>query len=136
MMRRCQHGFTLVEILVAMAVIAFPLAALISASGQSTSNAASLRDRTYAQWVAANALTELRLDPDANEPGRRNGDEEMANARWRWQAAITTTPDPNLLRIDVEVSLVGEEGSMVVLTGFKKKPGPPPAQDTGPESEE
>lgn len=136
MMRRREHGFTLVEILVAMAVIAFSLAALISASGQSTSNAASLRDRTYAQWVAANTLTELRLDREVNEAGRRNGDEEMANARWRWQAAITTTPDPNLLRIDVEVSLAGDDGSMVVLTGFKKKPGQPQVQDSSPESEE
>lgn len=118
-----QQGFTLVEILVAMTVIAFALAALITSSGQSTNNASALRDRTYAHWVATNAMTELRLDPEVNEPERHTGDEQLATQRWSWEAEIVTTPDPNLLRIDVRVSRAGE-GTIVTLTGFKGRSQP------------
>lgn len=118
-----QHGFTLMEILVAMTVVAVALATLISAGGHSTSNAAALRDRTYAQWIAANALTELRLNREIDEPGRENGDELMMNQRWIWRAEIVATPDPNLLRIDLRVYMPGQENSIVTLTGFKGTSG-------------
>lgn len=120
--RHRQSGFTLVEILVALAVVAFALSALVSASGQSSNNAAALRDRTYAQWVASNALTELRLDPGINKETRQSGDELMAGQRWDWRAEVINTPDPNLLRIDVRVFPQGEDGSVVTLTGFKARP--------------
>ena len=114
-----QQGFTLIEILVAMSVVAIALAALISAGGQSTGNAAALRDRTYAQWVASNALTELRLDRELDEEGQRDGDELMMNQRWEWRAEIVDTADPQLMRIDVRVYMPDQENSIVTLTGFK-----------------
>lgn len=119
--RHRQHGFTLVEILVAMAVIAIGLVALVGASGRSTQTAAELRDRTYAQWVAANAMTELRLDPGIDEESRQDGEEQLAGEWWQWQADISDTPDPDLLRIDVRVAR-GDSGSIVTLTGFKARP--------------
>ncbi|MDX1443883.1 MAG: type II secretion system minor pseudopilin GspI [Gammaproteobacteria bacterium] len=114
-----QRGFTLVEILVAMAVVAIALAALVSAGGQSTSNVSAFRDRTYAQWVASNAMTELRLDPELREETERDGEELMMNQRWEWEAEVVDTADPNLLRIDVRVFMPGQENSIVTLTGFK-----------------
>src|SRR5690606_22980352 len=61
-MSRRARGFTLIEILVALAVVGVGLAALITASGRSTRDAAELRDRTYANWVARNVLAEIRLE--------------------------------------------------------------------------
>ena len=129
---RQQLGFTLIEILVAMTVVAIALAALISAGGQSTSNAAALRDRTYAQWIASNALAELRMDPELDEEGRRNGDELMMNQRWEWRAEIANTPDPQLLRIDVRVYMPGQQNSIVTLTGFKGRSPSIPTTPTPP----
>ena len=56
-----QHGFTLLEVMVALAVIAFALAAAVSAVSGNTRNAAGLQQRTYAHWVAMNKMAELQI---------------------------------------------------------------------------
>ncbi len=64
--RWCQNGarhrgFTLLEVLVALAVLAIAMAALIKTGGENTRSAAYLRDKTLAQWVAMNVIAEQRL---------------------------------------------------------------------------
>lgn len=118
-----QKGFTLVEVLVAMAVIAVGLAALISEAGRTTRLATELKLRTYAGWVASNALSEIRLEPGWVDTGSRRGEELQANKRWYWRAEISTTEDENLRRIDVYVSDSSDEddGSLVLLSGFEAR---------------
>lgn len=120
-----QKGFTLVEVLVAMAVIAIGLAALISEAGRTTRLATELKLRTYAGWVASNALAEIRLEPGWVDTGRRRGEEMLANQRWYWLAEISNTEDDNLRRIDVYVSDSRDvdDGSLVLLTGFEARQG-------------
>lgn len=112
-------GFTLVEILVALAVVAIALAALLGASGQATRNAAELRDRTYAGWVAQNVLVELRVSNEALDTGTRRGEEMLAGERWIWTADISEAAVPMLRHIEIQVSRENIDGSIVTLSAFR-----------------
>lgn len=112
-------GFTLMEILVALAVVGIALAALLGSSAKSTREAADLRDRTYAGWVAQNVLTEIRTSPEALDTGTRRGDEMLGGERWTWTAQISAAAVPSLRHILIKVSRGEEKGSIVTLSAFR-----------------
>ena len=71
-------GFTLLEVLVALAVLAIAMGAVIGATTQSVNTVGVLRDRTFATWVALNKVNELLLAPTAwPEEGSRKGETEL-----------------------------------------------------------
>jgi general secretion pathway protein I len=113
-------GFTLLEVLVATAVIAIALAAIIRLAAMSSSNLALLRDKTIAHWVAMNQIAELQASETYPPIGRSSGEEEMAGREWHWSMEIQNTPDKDLRRVQIQVHR--EEGrdapSITVLTGF------------------
>jgi general secretion pathway protein I len=100
---RAARGFTLVEVLVAVAIVAITLAAGLKAAGALTDNAQRLGDIVNAQWCADNALTNLRLAKQF--PGV--GDIEFAcNQMGRdYQGRLVTrpTPNPNFRRVDAVI---------------------------------
>jgi general secretion pathway protein I len=100
---RTNSGFTLVEVLVAVAIVAITLAAGLKAAGALTDNAQRLSDIVNAQWCADNALTNLRLAKQF--PGI--GDIEFAcNQMGRdYQGRLVTrpTPNPNFRRVDAVI---------------------------------
>ena len=96
-------GFTLLEVLVALAILSIALVALIRTASLEARALAQLQEATLAQWVAANAIAELRIrEPDAG-PGRRQGRVELGGRRWRWQMQIQPSAEPRILRLDVDV---------------------------------
>ena len=104
----CKHrtsGFTLLEVLVALAVVAIALAALVSAATGQLKIAERTRDKALAGWVAANVLTDLKLRERFPAPGERSGEVTMANQRFSWRALVQTTVEIDLRRIDLRVSL-------------------------------
>ncbi|HEU5399334.1 MAG TPA: type II secretion system minor pseudopilin GspI [Gammaproteobacteria bacterium] len=114
-----QSGFTLIEVLVALAILALSLVAVIGAAGSSTRLSSGLRDRTFADWVALNELTTLRLAHTAPSDNSLNGDADMGDQKWHWTAKIGPTADPNLLRIDVDVANADKPDEVVEsVTGF------------------
>jgi general secretion pathway protein I len=100
---RAARGFTLLEVLVALAVVALALSAAVTAAGQNVRNVALLRDRTLAHWVAMDRIAELQLSGDWAGPGKREGDTVLAGHEWHWSLAISTTDDSDVQRLDVEV---------------------------------
>lgn len=124
---KASRGFTLMEVLVALAVVAIALSAILASSGRTTSNAAQLRDTTLAQWVAENRLTELRLEQGWPSTGRTRGEAEMGGREWFWTMEVEDTEDDNLRRIEVSVATAREaEGSTTTVLGFIGRPLPPP----------
>jgi general secretion pathway protein I len=127
-MRRAT-GFTLLEVLVALAVLAIAMGAIINAVTQSIANTAYLRDQTFASWVALNKVHEWLLDPEPwPEEGFLQGNADLANRTWRWQARFAKTDDPDLRRLEVTVRSVENSASLSVITAFKAKPPEPPAE--------
>lgn len=117
------RGFTLLEVLVAVAVLAFAMSALITGMARYADNAASLRERTIAIWVAHNRLTEIDLEPAWPSVGRSDGDVEMAGIKWRWFVEVAETPDPEVRRINIRVQVRDREGDSAALSSFVSKSG-------------
>ena len=118
----------MLEVLIALAVLAIGMIAVIGTAGTSTRQAAELKDETFAHWVAMNELTSLRLAPAWPDVGTHKGEADMAGQQWHWRAVISTTTDPDLLRADIDVSNALEPDSVVSsLIGFIGQPQPLPA---------
>ena len=86
-----KNGFTLVEILVALAIIAIALGALIKSSGNHTRSAAYLKQKTLGHYVAVNEMEQLRLAEDWPDTGTERGSSEMAGREWYWTRVIERT---------------------------------------------
>ena len=125
MNRQRLQGFTLLEVLIALAVLALAMGAVIKAASDYTSNQSYLRDRTLAMWVARNVLVEYQVKGEWLSVGEREGTREMGNQEWRWLARISQTEEAELRRLDVEVYPVDsddDENPVSVLSGFLLQP--------------
>ncbi|ROR29566.1 type II secretion system minor pseudopilin GspI [Inmirania thermothiophila] len=98
------RGFTLVEVLVALAVLAIALGAAVRAVSAAAAAQARLETRTLAQWVAANLVAEQRALGAWPDPGRSDGTAVMGRRAWRWVLTVSRTPDPDLRRLEVAVA--------------------------------
>jgi len=113
------RGFTLLEVLVALVVLALALVALSRTTSQSVLAFEELRTRTLASWVAANVLTEIRLQESFPAPEKREGKIKFAARDWRWELVIQATEEPAIRRLDVRVFTASEPSTVITqLTGF------------------
>jgi len=121
--QRCA-GFTLLEVLVALGVLALAMAAVIRAVGSYTGNQVYLQDRTFGVWVARNVLAEQQLEATWPGVGELKGTTDMGQREWRWLAKVTQTEEAELRRLDVEVQLADSEDEqpLAVLSGFLYQP--------------
>ena len=122
---RQRRGFTLLEVMVALAVVALALGAIIRVSGLFTGNAAYLKQRTFAQWIAENKAVEYQVLEKFPRPGRDEGRVEFADHEWRWQVKISATDDARLRRLDIRVALGDtdpEDEPIATLVAFVGKP--------------
>lgn len=118
-------GFTLLEVLVALAVIAFSLAAAASAVSGNARNASGLQQRTYAHWVAMNKMAELHIEKKWPSIKTTKGSSLMARHEWFWAIKVSKTPDKKDLvrRVDIMVRpSEDDESPLVTLTGFVGRP--------------
>ena len=116
-----QKAFTLLEVLVALAVLAMGLGTVIKVASGQAAQLAYLKEKTIALWVANNKANEIQLD-DWPKVGMSNGHELMANQEWHWKVKVSNTVDKDLRRLDVEVNRVNEEGEPIVrFIAFKGK---------------
>lgn len=125
---RPQRGFTLVEVMVALAIVAMALPAMLTLITAQLDSAGSVREKTYAYWVAENELTRIRLRqayfPDQKLSERETGQSEMIGVRWQWELLTEETEVENFYRMDIRVgqasgateSRVNEP--LAVISGF------------------
>ena len=96
-------GFTLLEVMVALAVIALGMTAVIKTVTTTTFNTIYLRDKTFAYWVAQNQLAEIELTTAKPKTGFTDGKEDLAGLTWHWTRKIEETEDPDTNRIEISV---------------------------------
>jgi len=121
------RGFTLVEILVALAIVAIALTAGMRALAQATDSASALKNRTLALWVAQNRLAAAQIAAPWPALGRYEGEAEQAGTSFVWQAQVSTTPNPAFRKIEITVAEPqAPDYALAQLTGFLGNPEPRP----------
>jgi general secretion pathway protein I len=118
------RGFTLIEVVVAVAVVALGLAAAFGGISQMAANTSLLQEKTLASWIAQNRITELRLQPQTPPIGESDGEVEFANQNWFWEAEVIATQVEALRRVEVRVSYESGERTLATAVGFVGQPPP------------
>lgn len=96
-------GFTLIEVLVSLIIVALGMGALLATLTSAADSTNFLRDKTFASWIALNRIAEQRLRGVMPDVGKTDGEVEYANRTWRWQQEVLNVDIPGLVRIDVSV---------------------------------
>lgn len=112
---RAARGFTMIEVLVALAIVAIALAASLRAVGSLAASEADLHDRLLAGWSADNALAQLRLSHTWPDLGERSFDCSQANLALTCTQTVSATPNPVFRRVEVSVKTPGRDGNLAQL---------------------
>jgi len=104
-----EKGFTLIEVIIALAVISISMAAVINGVGKNVTNADYLRERTLAHWVASNKVLDTR---------EKKGESELAGRNWEWSVNISNTDIGVIKRVTVEVRREDEEQVLASVIAY------------------
>ncbi|MEZ5566391.1 MAG: type II secretion system minor pseudopilin GspI [Gammaproteobacteria bacterium] len=128
-----QHGFTLLEVLVALVIVALGLMAAFGQVNQALTATSRLRDKSFAHWIALNEMTRLRLLGEFPAVGSRSDNVEMARVTWRYTIKVAKTDLGAIRRIDISVAFADKPQAVIsTLTGFLGQPPPTqPAANPG-----
>jgi general secretion pathway protein I len=121
-MRRHSCGFTLLEVLVALAIVAVALTGGMRAVGGALRSGELLHERTLANWVAANRLARLRAEGAFPALGDDQGETEQAGRRFVWRQRVQATPNALFRRVDVSVFTAEAGLPLASLSGFVVRP--------------
>jgi general secretion pathway protein I len=119
---RVSAGFTLLEVLVALAIVAVALAAAVRASGVSVDSSAQVTERLLATWVAQNRLAELsarRIFPDL---GTHSGIVKQGGRDFSLEETVGTTPNADFRRVEIRVRAAGGDHVAATLVGYLAVP--------------
>jgi general secretion pathway protein I len=106
-------GFTLIEVLVAVFVIAIGIGALLTTLISASDSVTRLRDRSFAGWVALNRISETRLGQSAPATGVTTGEVEFAGSTWLWRQEVVDQDVAGFLRINVAVARATEKNKAI-----------------------
>jgi general secretion pathway protein I len=98
-----ERGFTLIEVLVALAVVTLGMAALLGTLNSAAGTAGYLQDKTLAEWIALNQVATVRLSAQGPSKGSTDGEVDYAGRKWKWTQTVDDMPIPGVLSIVVKV---------------------------------
>ena len=119
---RRARAFTLVEVLIALVVLAVGILAMVRGASDFAHNASELRQRALARWVAENRLTEITLEPTWPDTGKEHGSERIGGVEWEWEAEVQKTPNNDIRRATVTVRREDRTQVLARLEGFVGSP--------------
>ena len=114
-------GFTLLEVMFALLIVALTMGAIVETGGYSAKRTAQLTEKTIASWIAQNQVTLYRAKRTWTSESSKSGMVEMADIEWRWKLKISKTDEPLLRRLDVDVYLADGSDIKASATGFTGK---------------
>ena len=120
-----KNGFTLIEVIVALAIIATAMAAVMMTVTTNVRNAAGLKERTFAHWVAMNKMNELMIQNEKEFPAikKTTGNVFMANHEWFWEQEVEKTEVDTVRRVHLRVRVnEDDEFPTTTLVGFVGQP--------------
>lgn len=103
-MRRAEQGFTLIEVLVSLAIFGIVALTLLTTSRDQTRQAAAIEDRLIAHWVAMNTMADLQASNDYPEVGVTDTTAVMAGRDWFVTISVSATPSPAVRHLDISVA--------------------------------
>lgn len=112
------RGFTLIEVLVALAVLGIAMAAAVRATISVTDGSLTLRRHLAGGWVAQNRINYYVARSDFPALGVRDGEEQQAGLDFAWHETVSETPDRSFRRVEVQVTAPGSSHADAVIIGF------------------
>ncbi|RUO45241.1 type II secretion system minor pseudopilin GspI [Idiomarina aquatica] len=129
-MRVTERGFTLVEVMVAIAIFGTAALAAVNAASGHLSSISQIQQKTFAQYVASNRLTELSLSRQWPVKDKQSGQMQLAEQDWRWQQQVVETVTPDVVAVTVTVTKPGSDAQLVQLTRYLRRPDAAAQSDT------
>jgi general secretion pathway protein I len=103
MSMRPLRGFTFIEILIALAILAVALAAEVRSVGAAAEGTLELKERLLATWIAQDRLAEYTARSLWPDPGSRQGGNAQGGVQFNWRETVSATGNPRYRRVEVEV---------------------------------
>jgi general secretion pathway protein I len=123
---RASGGFTLIEVVIALAILAVALIAVLRSGAMATQHVGDIQLRLLADWVAQNRIEEHRARRDWLPQGSQSGEATQAGIPFRWEEKISSTPNSQFRRIDIRVFQAAgpdKDHALAQFTSFLVKPG-------------
>jgi general secretion pathway protein I len=113
-------GFTLVEVLLALAVIAIALTAILKATAQNIQTTQRLKEKTISHWVAMQGVSMIQLNLISVVPSQESTQvTSLLDQKWYWRAHLSATPIKRMQRITISVSQAQSGPFREELTAFR-----------------
>ena len=126
--RKFISGFTLIEMLVALAVVAIALSALSSNYINYFDTTARLKQNTLARWIAENRLVQAQIETPWPALGTSQGTLRFAGEEWNWEQVVRPSPDQDFRQIQIQVGMKSRSGrnltTIFQLVGYARNPNP------------
>ncbi|HYI63745.1 MAG TPA: type II secretion system minor pseudopilin GspI [Allosphingosinicella sp.] len=117
-----EAGFTLIEMLVALAIFSLAALALLRLGGATAANSARLNDQALAQMVARNVAVETLSDPAPPAFGAIQGEAVNGGRRWRWTRNVMRSPEARIQQIEIHVATEAGGPGRARLIVFRRGP--------------
>ncbi|WP_262689884.1 type II secretion system minor pseudopilin GspI [Kordiimonas aestuarii] len=115
-----EDGFSLLELLVAVAVLSLAAVTLLEHQGQGARLTAMVQEQALAATVAENRFALLSTQEDAPRVGSRSGVEEQLGVTYHWLEHVRAIPGSELMSLEVTVTAEGGDQQLARLTGFRR----------------